>query len=252
MHIFVSLVLIELFQTRKQMTFPPRLTVLTDAAQVRTSFCFVIFGSISKTHSLFWPLPSEIGLLFKADKSLILMLGSVIFWLLIMAICAADSANGSVSLTILYSCWISSVSSKEKAVHLQQPRRLRHRLLWVRIHRIGNFGVIFRTVFVKRGFLLGAKQRRCSPRSSPGLEPVDEEAGPGQQGLEGLTRQRWQWDVQDQKRGPTPVQADGARDAYQEGGRHCRESVRDCHKPDQILLGGPLPRVSPCLPRISV
>merc|ERR1719350_1806224 len=58
------------------------------------------------------------------------MLGLVIFWVLIIAICAAHSPSmGSVSLTILYSCWISSVSSKEKALHLQQPRRLRHRLL---------------------------------------------------------------------------------------------------------------------------
>ena len=127
--LFVSTVLIELFSDSKANDFPSEADSIDGRSSGKNFLLFCDFWFNFKTHSHFWPLPSEIGLLFKADKSLILMLGSVIFWLLIMAICAADSANGSVSLTILYSCWISSVSSKEKAVHLQQPRRLRHRLL---------------------------------------------------------------------------------------------------------------------------
>ena len=56
--IIVELVLIELFQTRKQMTFPPRLTVLTDVAQVRPSFCFVTFSFNFKNPFHPWSLPS--------------------------------------------------------------------------------------------------------------------------------------------------------------------------------------------------
>ena len=96
--IIVDLVLIELFQTRKQMTFPPRLTVLTDVAQVRPSFCFVHFSFNFKNPFHSWTLPPEISLLFKADKSLILMLGCVISGVLIIAIYAADSLHHGLSL----------------------------------------------------------------------------------------------------------------------------------------------------------
>ena len=182
------------------------------------------------------------------------MLGCVILGVLIIAIYAADSLTmGSVSLTILYSCWISSVSSKEKAVHLQQPWRLRHRLLWVWVHRIGHVRfIVGQSVFFKRSVFSRSRQRRHSPRSSPGAQLVHEETRSGQSGLEGLPGQRRQRFVQDQEGGPAAVEADGAGDADQEGRRHWWESPHsDCQRtPDQILLGGSLSLSS--LPRISI
>jgi len=179
------------------------------------------------------------------------MLGRVIFWVLIIAIYAADSLTmGSVSLTILYSCWLSEVSSKEKALHLQQPRRLRHRLLWVRVHRIGHVRLVLGPVFFQRSFLPRSRQRRRSARSSPGPQLVDEETRSGQPGLPGFPRERRQRDVPYQEGGPAVVEADGAGNADQEGRRPWWESHHDCRTPDQILLGGSLPLSS--LPRISI
>ena len=128
--LIVDMVLIELFSDTKANDFPSEADSIDGRSSGKTFLLSCDFSFNFKNPFFLWPLPSEISLLFKADKSLILMLGCVIFWVLIIAIYAADSLTmGSVSLTILYSCWISSVSSKEKAVHLQQPRRLRHRLL---------------------------------------------------------------------------------------------------------------------------
>ena len=126
--IIVELALIELFSDTKANDFPSEADSIDGRSSGKTFLLFCdFFVQFQK------PIPSLVAafsLLFKADKSLILMLGCVILGVLIIAIYAADSLTmGSVSLTILYSCWISSVSSKEKAVHLQQPWRLRHRLL---------------------------------------------------------------------------------------------------------------------------
>ena len=82
--------LLNFFQTRKQTTFPPRLTVLTDVAQVRPSFFFFSLNFEKKPFFL-WLLPRKFSLLFKADKSLILMLGCVILRVLIIAIYAAGA-----------------------------------------------------------------------------------------------------------------------------------------------------------------
>ena len=129
MHIFVSTILIELFSDSKANDFPSEADSIDGRSSGKT-FLLLFLLNFEKNPFFLWLLPRKFSLLFKADKSLILMLGCVILGVLIIDIYAADSLTmGSVSLTILYSCWISSVSSKEKAVHLQQPRRLRHGLL---------------------------------------------------------------------------------------------------------------------------
>ena len=162
--------------------------------------------------------------------------------------CSAEYL-AAVSLTILYSCRLSSLSPKEKALHLQQPRRLRHRFIRVRVDRVCCERLVLGAQLERRVFSR-AGQRRHSTRSSTRPQLVHEETRPRQQrqpGQSQLRRQRhfrhFQRHLQDQEGGPA------TQGTHQGGGGLRQKRCEQC-APDKTLLGGPLPWLSQ-LPRIS-